>query len=173
MDVVKYFKNHWILVVIVAVILIANKTNLTNFLSNNVWIGLEAIFTIATFIISAFVFLAQRKDLIYQNTTTELRNEMYALLERFNKTIARNINEPIHQRERINIYPEDTDVEHFIDIAKRLIKHGNQSIVNEFKIHEMTELMLFHIKKSPHPKNNHYTDILSFFKPYEPPPNRP
>ncbi len=93
-------------------------------LSDNAWIGIEAIVTIILFI----GFLYQVKQSNYNQKTVELRNEMIAMFG----IILYDDNGICWNFSKKNIML-------FLDIFKKIKQHGNQSLIREFCLNRVSE----------------------------------
>ncbi|QED23227.1 hypothetical protein [Candidatus Deianiraea vastatrix] len=125
--------KHWIWIVVIIAIATLIICFICDIIGSDNWMGVEAIFTITTFIISAIVFLGQRKELIYQNTTQELRNEMYVFL---------NSKENFDNTYHVKIFMFTNN---FFKLYKKIKKHNNESLINEFALHQSTRDLIGYI----------------------------
>jgi len=117
------------------------------FLEQNFWIGIETISTITIFIISAIVFLKQRKELIYQQTTMELRNEVMTFLHCLKDC-----------RHFPRISPENA--KGYFTFYEKIKKHNNQSLINEFCLHNITRLILIKLHYNTNNRTFHDSEDI-------------
>jgi hypothetical protein len=103
----------------------------------------SSIITILAFGFSIFIFWKQRKELINQNKTQELRNEMYALF---------NLIE-------YHTFWDLEDVKLFCNLLDKLNKHNNAGLLIECKLHKVSLAFLYSFKEKTEYKK--YIEILS------------
>jgi hypothetical protein len=116
----------------------------SHFLSQNWWVGIESIITISAFAVSMAIFLKQRKELIFQQKTSELRNEMIAMFSRighyntYGRSTATAKKNPLTINTEFDTTFDPSNVRIFLESYFKIRNHNNKGLLREFKLHKVT-----------------------------------
>ena len=101
---------------------------------------ISATTTFCAFFFSQYQLWKQRKILIYNQKTMELRNEMLVIFDRIGHYSTKTNDNNIFSKSILTEYDTNFDYENkvlFSDIFNQIIKHNNQSLIKEFKFHRI------------------------------------
>lgn len=133
--------------------------DLSDFLKKEYWLGIEAIMTIIVFFLSGLTFLFQQRKIIYQNKTTELRNEMLAIFTLLPAYIKRSyltelyFDPPPSLRKGYHMA-----VNLYLDIWKKIESHKNESLIIEFLCNKNSVDFVYIVERDSKKKDNTIDD---------------